>query len=284
MSSGGWGEVRRGVLSKWNSKTETLECCWDTHHHCQQGQHTTHTKPRGGANHRWEEVHAQGRCVFLKDGKMFYSLRSGVKWHTVILLRQQNNRARVTVWSSRLIISNHSEESVAFSFTGIVSTSLKFNVMLACMHTHSSKADAIPLPDIYKQPFALTVFYMLPWKHVCICDSVSTGCSTWHYCSYWLHSVDSLTQHSTSLFNTSCGTCDFTQTGTFVWNSLQQKAAGSKLCKSVRIIYLMCPFFVLLNMTLSHSLRKSRFSGHQALPKDAHRLKMAVSLFPEIGF
>lgn len=151
-------------------------------------------------------------------------------------------------------------------------------------HTHSSKADAIPLPDIYKQPFPLTVFYMLPWKHVCICDSVSTGCSTWHYCSYWLHSVDSLTQHSTSLFNTSCGTCDFTQTGTFVWNSLQQKAAGSKLCKSVRIIYLMCPFFVLLNMTLSHSLRKSRFSGHQALPKDAHRLKMAVSLFPEIGF
>lgn len=98
---------------------------------------TTHTKPRGGANHRWEEVHAQGRCVYLKDGKMFYSLRSGVKWHTVILLRQQNNRARVTVWSSRLIISNHSEESIAFSFTGIVSTSLKFNVMLACMHTHT---------------------------------------------------------------------------------------------------------------------------------------------------
>lgn len=30
----------------------------------------------------------------------------------------------------------------------------------------------IPLPDIYKQPFTLTVFLVLLWKHVCICDSV----------------------------------------------------------------------------------------------------------------
>lgn len=224
----------------------------------------THTRSQGEGQITGERkyTHRAGKCKQeLKDGKMFYSLRSGVKWYTVILLRQQNNRARVTVWSSRRIISNHSEESAAFSFTGIVSASLKFNVMLACTRTHSSKADAIPLPDIYKQPFKLTVFYMLPWKHVCICDSVSTGCSTWHYSSYWLHSVDSLTQHSTSLFNTSYGTCDFTQTGTFVWNSPQQKAAGSKLCKSVRIIYLMCPLFVLLNMTLSHSLKKSLLVG-----------------------
>lgn len=42
MSSGGWGEVRRGVLSKWNSKTETSECC-ETHTTAAGKDKNTHT-------------------------------------------------------------------------------------------------------------------------------------------------------------------------------------------------------------------------------------------------
>lgn len=73
VSSGGWGEVRRGVRSKWNSKTETSERCWDTHC-CQENPHT---------------------------------------------------------------------------------------------HTHTHKADVTPLPDIYKQPFPLSVWHVC--TETCLC-------------------------------------------------------------------------------------------------------------------
>lgn len=84
VSSGGWGEVRRGVRSKWNSKTETSERCWDTHC-CQENPHThTHAQSRCDSTPWYLQAAVSTQCLTCLYGNMFVFVTLSVR-HTATL-------------------------------------------------------------------------------------------------------------------------------------------------------------------------------------------------------
>lgn len=59
MSSGGWGDVRRGVLSKWNSRIEiNTESRLNIHTSAVQTTHMEKRYRAYGSNNEWQDMQA----------------------------------------------------------------------------------------------------------------------------------------------------------------------------------------------------------------------------------